>query len=296
MLYDPYMLMLGVWAVVAASLQLGSWSGLLTFGEISATTVVAITVGLVAWGCGDLGADIAFRPPRRLLKVERAYLPSPFDIDRRRSLIALGAILVCSVLGYGAFIRTWGVLTLAASAESFNELNVRISAREESFGGFVGRLYVLPLVGLSLTAYLRARGLLSRWLAITLVIAFILMMISPRRALLIQGVLLAVLVGQTAAGQRSYRMLGFAVVGAMVVFGVTQALLLKTQPTLLGAISPMATYVAANIPTMDALLHTPHFEDTHVVMNVPLRVLNALLLTDYPTDLAVPFIDVRSCQ
>jgi oligosaccharide repeat unit polymerase len=286
--------MIVIWAAVAGLSVPAYTTGLVfTRDGISAVSIAILLLSIVAWGVGEICASLVPYATRRAYRAS-AVVDGVY-VNASRSRVALIVLFLLSVAGYWSFIQTWSVIDLITNptAAGFLEWNIRIAQKEEEFGGVVGRFHVLPFVGLAFAAYLLGRKVLRRsvlWLA---VFAFVFMLISPRRELLLQGIMLAVLVYQCARQEtRSYLLLVLGIFSLLGLFAFTQVALNKTEAGWAGVISAVTSYVAANIPTMEWLLSTSHYEDTSVIFNVPLRVSNELLDTHYVVELDIPFADV----
>jgi oligosaccharide repeat unit polymerase len=296
MLRNPFLLFMVVWAITLALLLSASTSGVIAVGDLSTTTLLSILLSVIAWGLGHLTARVVGGAG----SISRRKPPSAgvgtVSLEGRTTRILLICLLILSLIGYGAFLEAWNVFELwgrMSAAELFLLLNQEFAEESSQFGGLLGRLYVLPVIGLALTSYAAAREVIGKWAAVTLAVSFFVLLISPRRALLIQGLLLAAFIYQDARpGKRSFWSIAAVIGLSLVIFTFSQIILAKTEATIEGVLSPTVVYVAANLPVMEELLHTSHFENTQVLLNVPYRILNVLLGARYAVELDIPFVYV----
>ena len=298
MLRSPFLALTTVWLLVTGVLWVAVSTGIIVAPHgFRLITALIIAISIMAWGLGEAAARLMFCSlSSRGNATNQSSCATTTPINGRRGLVLLFLLAILSGTGYIVFLRTWGVIGILQSYSpvgTFSELNVEIAERTATFGGFVGRLYILSGLGLALTSYLLARGELSKRTAMFFGTAFLVMLVSPRRALLLQGGLLAVMVyAQSNRDKQQFRLIGLATAVVLAAFVGTQTLLGKTEANFTGIASSIVLYIGANIPTMDQLLHTSHFEQTHVTLNVFFRIINALFGSRYPTALDVPFTDV----
>ncbi len=297
MLRSPSFLLLGVWALVGVIVALAVVLRFIAIPrEISTAALAAIVLALVGVGGGELLARLAIHTSKPLSHRDTCVgAHSNSEVAPTRAIPTLVVILILSAVGYVSFLDTWSVVDLfidSQASEAFLKLNQQFAEKTEAFGGLLGRLYVLPVIGLALTSYLAGRRTIGTWSAGLFVICFVFMLVSPRRALLLQGIILAVLIYREAGGRRTAWALGATAVLALTVFIATQMILSKTDATVEGALAPIFIYVGANIPTMEMLSHTNHFASTNVTLNVPFRIVNVLFGKHFPVELDVPFVDV----
>ncbi len=297
MLRSPSLLLLGVWASVGLIVALAlEFRFIVITREISTVVFAAILLALAGVASGEGLARLVIRTTNTVSYRDTAVgIQSNSSLDPIWAIGTLILILMLSVVGYVSFLNTWSVVDLfigTQAGEAFLTLNQQFAEDTEKFGGLLGRLYVLPVVGLALTSYLAGRRTIGTWTAAVFALSFVFMLVSPRRALLLQGAILAVLIYREAGGRRTTWMLGATAVLALTVFVGSQMVLAKTDATVEGAFAPIFIYVGANIPAMEVLSHTNHFASTNATLNVPFRVVNVLFGKHFPVELDVPFVDV----
>jgi oligosaccharide repeat unit polymerase len=215
----------------------------------------------------------------------------------RADSIALTILLLLALLGAFLSALAWrelGIDPLSIGERTLYEMNVVYAQEERVISGLPGRLTALALVGLLYALYLQRQKRINSGTGFVFAILFIILMISPRRALLLSSLISSVMLWYLSQDKikfsHSIRIL-IPVVAIVLSFGFTQYLLQKTDAfSLFDSIKLIVEYYVYSFYVMDALIDTSHFENTFIILSVPDRILSYIFSYSPNVHLSVPFI------
>jgi oligosaccharide repeat unit polymerase len=232
----------------------------------------------------------------RVVKIQQKRVS--YDLKERRR-IALPLLLLLATVGGALAMMKWqslGFSLLNGLGKSLYAMNVAYSQDKEIIGGVAGRLYSLLPVLLMFAAYLRRHDIIARKKFILISLLSIMLMISPRRSMLITAGLVATIIGYQARKLSVFRLAAVGVVIGLVVFiffGVTQFYLKKIDGlNFTDMLHSFSLYFNSSVYVMNQLVKTDHLSNTWIALNMPVRLVNDLFGTRFDIDLSVPFVSV----
>ena len=254
------------------------------------------TANINLLGVSSLLAGILFSRgmvPRR--KSHKAVVVWGRSADLALLSILLTGALIGAYLSVGLW-RELGIDVLNVSGRTLYEMNVIHAAEDRVITGVAGRLTAISFVGLMYALYLLREGRLTIKVGGAFAVAFLLAMISPRRALLLTSLISLLMMWFLSAPRiRITQILKFSpfIVLILAFFGFTQFLLQKSQTfSITDSLRIVLDYYISSFYVMDALIDTPHFEETYILWSVPERILALLLEYTPNVNLSVPFVYV----
>lgn len=219
--------------------------------------------------------------------------------NRLRLMWITALIVLCSMVGAYSYFIYWsskGVVFSLLDSESYLEINALYAEGEDDFGGILGRLYIIPILGVVWVEYLRSRGFLRSAVAIAVNLILLACLLSPRRAFLFYAIISwlgAYLIGKDRLSSKDALLAAGLGVGALIAFMYSQVALNKaSDASLVEAVRPVVVYLLGSLSVMEELLSTPHFSDVAVVFNVPARIINQIFGSGFNVDLSIPFVSL----
>lgn len=283
----PARVLVAAWAIPFFQLVSGVF-GDSQRGRISLTAAAICTLALIAtlFGC-FVGKGVGVGPARDLP-------------DRVRShQVALVALLGVGVIGAILAVRAWygmGIDVFSGAGDTLYQMNVRYSQEDDFIGGAAGRLYASIPIFLFFCLYCLKRGVLSKRATGLLVMVALVLMISPRRSMIFTSCIAAAflhLQGKDIRVGRAIQLLVGVVVVFVAYFGYTQFKLGKiSEFSVVAVFEALSYYLNSSVFVMSELLHTAHFEDTWIFLNLPARAINYIFHSNLAVDLSVPFVYV----
>lgn len=280
----PARLLILVW-VVPLSCILESWfagDGGGNFITVNAGVICFIGFISTLTGCGAA----------RLMRATGSY-----STVRKRYFITYWLILSLGFIGGILVVYNWssrGLGLLSGGEKILYKMNVAYSEDKSILGGLSGKLFAMLPVALMLTVYLRRFKVITWNRFCVLASIAVILMVSPRRSMLITACLTGVLM---MFQERRLSVLRLLIVGAITFiivfsfFGVTQFYLGKINSLDLNSIGKsFLLYYNSSIYVMSKLLETNHLSDTWIALNLPARAVNNVFDTKLSVDLSVPFV------
>lgn len=235
---------------------------------------------LVLGACAGAVPRLKFQP--RAIRRFKVLLPALI------ALCTLGA-----VLSYFAWLSL-GINPLQFQDDTLYQMNVAYSEAGRVTTGVTGRLQALTSVVLLLVIYLwRAKRLTTLTTTLT-AIGLVVLLISPRRSLIIQSLIFVTVLWVISSRTSLSRLTAIVASSGLILvtlFGYTQFVLGKIPEfTISGVADSVLHYYISSLYVMDQLLNTGHFEKTWIVLSTPIRAFAGIMGEAPDVDLSIPFV------
>ncbi len=293
----PIPLYIITWSTVIGLWALDSVFSIFEYVTPSAETWTVLGIAHISFILGSFTATMVYNTCARSDKSK--YLDGDNLIGKPKISLGLAyGLFLLSFLGYIAFFaKLINVVNFSGSLVSaYRDWNYQVSYGELSlFGGIVGRLYVLPSFAIPYNVYLLTVFPTYKKQLLFISIIEVLFMFSPRRAPLIQTIVVVffiILLKNRKKIKISWKTITTSI-GCLFFFPYTQSLLNKSvESGLVGGIKSIYLYITGNIPAIELQLQNsvPTYGD--LVFNVPFKILHKLGVISNEPDLSIPFVSL----
>lgn len=288
--FHPCYVYICTWGIVTILWGLDSVFKIINFTQVSLESWFIITLFHFSFISGSLTASHK--------KVSTSNLRLNVDIDQldfKNCRFVVIALFIFSFAGYFGFVNTVLKSFILDDLQGLAVvLNTAISEDSLEFGGILGRLYVLPGIAVPLNIFLYKHSNVNKKLILWITLFEIIFLVSPRRALLIQTLLVSGIVYLLINKVTKIKIIKsfILILFCLIFFSYTQAMLNKSVDIgLSGSLKTLYIYVAGNIPSFDLQIDYPYDRNGSYTLNVPNRIVHFFGLDDKKPDLSMEFVN-----
>ncbi|ULO08643.1 oligosaccharide repeat unit polymerase [Paenibacillus sp. 19GGS1-52] len=294
--YHPLLVYLGVWVIVIGLWSLDEVFSIIGYIKVSKEAWVNLSLAHISFVIGSVTATITLIYSQNR---NRKLLPRKIIINKSDSLKAMkisNFFLILSFVGYLSYIYVviQSVDFGAGLAVAFKQWNYEASYGQLAmFGGLSGRLYNLPTLAIPYNVFLISIFPEQKKRLIIISCIEIFFLISPRRAILIQTLMVVLFILLLTRTIRiSIKILVIPII-LLILFSFSQVVLNKGQGEgIFGGLKVIYLYITGNIPSFDLLMDRNREGMGLMSLSNFYKFLNAIGYRFENVDLSIDFVNI----